>query len=140
MLEGHTGDAWRVALSADGTRAVSASEDRTLRVWDLTGHNPPVVLEGHTERVWHVALSADGTRAVSASWDGTLRVWGLIANGSGAPAQVACFSNDSATGFTALAISTTHIVAGDTLGRLHLLQRHQTDWTARSRVAASHPD
>jgi WD40 repeat protein len=71
-----------VALSADGKRAVSGSEDETLCVWDLDGDSPPRVLEGHTGEVHAVALSADGKRAVSGSDDRTLRVWdldGLIA-------------------------------------------------------------
>ena len=34
-LEGHSGWVYGVALSADGRRAVSASGDKTLKVWDL---------------------------------------------------------------------------------------------------------
>jgi WD40 repeat protein len=35
MLEGHSEDVLTVAVTADGKRAVSASEDRTLKLWDL---------------------------------------------------------------------------------------------------------
>ena len=34
-LEGHTNGVRHVAITVDGVRAVSASEDNTLRVWDL---------------------------------------------------------------------------------------------------------
>ena len=77
VLEGHTHWVRRVALTADGKRAISASLDKTLRVWDLEGGQPPRVLEGHTAGVTAVALTADGKRAISASWDKTLRVWDL---------------------------------------------------------------
>ena len=64
-------------MSADGRRAVSASKDSTLKVWDLeTGcelHTP----EGHSGDVRGVAVSADGRRTVSASSDHTLKVWDL---------------------------------------------------------------
>jgi WD40 repeat protein len=69
-----------VALTADGKRAVSGSEDSTLRVWDLEGKQPPRVLEGHKYAVNAVALTADGKRAVSGSEDSTLRVWDLEGN------------------------------------------------------------
>ena len=35
-LEGHAGGVNAVAMSGDGTRAVSGSDDETLKVWDLT--------------------------------------------------------------------------------------------------------
>ena len=34
-LEGHTAGVYGVALSGDGRRAVSASSDQTLKVWEL---------------------------------------------------------------------------------------------------------
>ena len=76
-LEGHTGGVNAVALTADGKRAVSASWDKTLKVWDLESGRELRTLEGHTDGVNAVALTADGKRAVSASWDKTLKVWDL---------------------------------------------------------------
>ena len=77
VLEGNTGEIVAVALSADGRRVVSGSNDGKLSVWDLDGQQQPRVLEGHRGPVGAVALSADGKRAVSGSDDGTLRVWDL---------------------------------------------------------------
>jgi WD40 repeat protein len=34
-LEGHSSSVWGVALSADCKRAISSSDDRTLKVWNL---------------------------------------------------------------------------------------------------------
>ena len=66
-----------VAITPDGRRAVSASEDKTLRVWDLESGQSIRTLEGHSSRVTGVAITPDGRRAVSASDDKTLRVWDL---------------------------------------------------------------
>jgi WD40 repeat protein len=66
-----------VAVTADGRFAVSASEDRTLKVWDLGTGQARRSLKGHTSRVYCVAVTADGRFAVSASEDRTLKVWDL---------------------------------------------------------------
>jgi WD40 repeat protein len=66
-----------VEVTPDGRRAVSASADRTLRLWDLETGQTLRTLEGHTSRVTVVAVMPDGRRAVSRSDDRTLRVWDL---------------------------------------------------------------
>jgi GTPase SAR1 family protein len=77
-LQGHTDAVYHVAVTPDGQRAISASADHTLRVWDLVGYAPLATLEGHTGGVYPVAVTPDGQRAVSASLDRTLRVWDLV--------------------------------------------------------------
>src|SRR5215469_3154389 len=76
-LTGHTSDVSAVAVTPDGQRAVSASYDKTLKVWDLGSGRELHTLTGHADRVVAVAVTRDGQRAVSASDDGTLKVWDL---------------------------------------------------------------
>jgi WD40 repeat protein/sterol desaturase/sphingolipid hydroxylase (fatty acid hydroxylase superfamily) len=64
-----------VAISADGSRLVSGSEDGTVKVWDAVTARELLVLKGHTRAVRGVALSADGRTIVTGSWDGTVRLW-----------------------------------------------------------------
>ena len=71
------------AFSPDGRRIVSASFDKTVRVWNADGTGPPLVLRGHDDRVPGAAFSPDGRYIVSASWDKTVRVWN--ADGTGQP-------------------------------------------------------
>jgi WD40 repeat protein len=77
MLEGHTDRVNAVALTADGKRAVSASDDHTLKLWDLDTGREVRPLQGHRGFVSAVALTKDGKRAVSASSDHTLKLWDL---------------------------------------------------------------
>ncbi|MEL6777426.1 MAG: TIR domain-containing protein, partial [Cyanobacteria bacterium J06597_16] len=72
---GHTSRVWSVAFSADGTRALSCSDDTTVRLWDVETGQALRVMEGHTGCVFSVAFSADGTRALSGSLDRTVRLW-----------------------------------------------------------------
>ncbi|MBI5522402.1 MAG: TIR domain-containing protein [Desulfarculus sp.] len=74
-LAGHSSWVRAVSLTRDGNRAVSASNDRTLKVWDLQKAICLTTLEGHSGEVWAVSLTRDGQRAVSVSGDKTLRVW-----------------------------------------------------------------
>jgi len=78
MLVGHSGGGVNgVAVTPDGKRAVSASSDKTLKVWDVDTGRALRTLEGHSGVVHGVALTPDGMRAVSASYDNTLKVWDL---------------------------------------------------------------
>ncbi|CAN8068520.1 unnamed protein product [Agarophyton chilense] len=76
-LPGHEGRVRCVAFSADGTRVVSGSDDRTVRVWSVSNGRQLSVLSGHEHWVKCVTLSADGTRVASGSDDRTVRVWSV---------------------------------------------------------------
>jgi WD40 repeat protein len=76
-LEGHTDSITSVAVTPDGQRAISASNDKTLKVWDLETGKSLYTLRGHTHWVTSVAMTQDGRRAVSASNDKMLKVWDL---------------------------------------------------------------
>jgi WD40 repeat protein/mono/diheme cytochrome c family protein len=74
-LESRDGTANQMAIFPDGLRAVIASADRSLRLWDVEGRRDLKRFVGHTASVWAVSLSADGKYAISGSMDGTARVW-----------------------------------------------------------------
>jgi WD40 repeat protein/tRNA A-37 threonylcarbamoyl transferase component Bud32 len=77
-LSGHS-DAVRVlAVSADGTRAVSGGDDKQVRVWDVERGTQVNRFTRHTAAITGLAFSPDGKRVVSASRDGTLRLWETI--------------------------------------------------------------
>jgi WD40 repeat protein len=76
-LRGHTGWAWGVTFSPDGRRALSGSDDKTLRLWNLEKGTEICCLEGHTDWVACVAFAPDGRTALSGSNDQTLRLWRL---------------------------------------------------------------
>ncbi len=63
------------AFSPDGKHIVSASADKTLRLWDVGTGKETAVFKGHADRVSSAAYSPDGKHIVSASWDKTLRLW-----------------------------------------------------------------
>ena len=63
------------AFSEDGKRVVTASNDRTARLWDAATGKEVAVLRGHDAAVKAAAFSPDGERVVTASDDKTARLW-----------------------------------------------------------------
>ncbi len=106
----------------DGRRAVSASEDKTLKVWDLQTGRAERTLTGHTGAVNAVAVTPDGRRVISASDDMTLKVWDLQTGQA-----IASFTGESGIRACAVAPDGVTIVAGEQLGRVHILRLEGCD-------------
>jgi WD40 repeat protein len=101
-------------VTPDGRRVVSASQDTTLKVWDLATGRVDAMLVGHAATVTACAVTPDGQRVVSASLDRTLKVWDL--------ATGACLLTHRAnTPFSAVTATATAIIAGDTAGSVWFL-------------------
>jgi hypothetical protein len=83
VIPAHTGQVNAVTFSRDNSLLVSAGDDGTAKVWDLTsspqggGKDMLVQLSGTFEAVSSVAFSPDGTLIATASNDSTVRLWGI---------------------------------------------------------------
>ena len=76
VLKGHTLQVDGAVFSPKGQRIVTASRDKTARIWNAqTGQQigPPLI--GHEDYVRSAEFSPDGTRIVTASEDKTVRIW-----------------------------------------------------------------
>src|SRR5215470_8397272 len=77
-LAGHEHAVSSAAFSRDGSRVVTASIDKTARIWDAATGKEIAVLRGHEQAVESAAFSPDGTHVVTASGDNTARIWDAV--------------------------------------------------------------
>ena len=62
-------------FSPDGRRIATASNDRTIKIWDAEDGREVLTLRGHAHTGGCVAFSPDGHLLASGSLDTTVRVW-----------------------------------------------------------------
>ncbi len=72
---GHAGAILQVAFSPDGQFALSGSDDKTLKLWEIATGKELRSFAGHADTVSSVAFSPDGRFALSGSYDKTLKLW-----------------------------------------------------------------
>ena len=65
-------------ISSDGAYALSASWDKTLRLWELSTGQTTRRFVGHTNDVLSVSFSADNRQIVSGSRDRTIKLWNTL--------------------------------------------------------------
>ena len=61
-------------FSPDGVRILTASADKTAKLWDAVS-GKLIASFDHRDEVMHVAFSPDGTRILTASRDNTAKLW-----------------------------------------------------------------
>jgi len=77
LYEGHTDSVQDIAVTPDDKTFVSASADKTLRVWDIETGKTLHVLSGHVYAVNSVAITPDGKYVVSTDNGGILKIWDI---------------------------------------------------------------
>ena len=81
VLSGHTTHVGNVNFSSDGTLLVSASRDKTVKLWDVQTGGVVKTFYGHVEGVFSAFISADSTTIASGTGSGEFRLWNVQTGG-----------------------------------------------------------
>jgi hypothetical protein len=128
---GHTSAINSIAISTDGRFALSASDDKTLRLWAIAGGKEIRRFTGHIDAVLAVVFSTDGKLALSSGADRSVRLWD-VSNGrelrrfTGHTDKVRCvaFSGDGRIALSGGDDRTIHLWDVATGKELRVLQGH----------------
>ncbi|QRW22496.1 Vegetative incompatibility protein HET-E-1 [Rhizoctonia solani] len=75
---GHTESIWSVTYLPDGTRVISGSNDKTVRVWNVRGGEAlPVFSEDTLLKITSLGFSSGGIHVLAGSDNSGMQVWGV---------------------------------------------------------------
>ncbi|KAK4051213.1 U3 snoRNP protein [Microbotryomycetes sp. JL201] len=128
VLAGHEGPVSALAFSPLGDRLVSASWDRTIRIWDVYGRSSAVEPFQLTSDALALAFRPDGNEVAVATLDGQIAFWDLknglqrslidgrkdVAGGRKVDDRVTAANNSSGKAFTSMSYTSDGacIIAG----------------------------
>jgi WD40 repeat protein/serine/threonine protein kinase len=126
---GHRDRVSSLSWSADGLHLLSASWDRTARLWKLATGRCVHTLVGHADKVLTTSLSPDGRWALTGSADQSLKLWFLDWELENAP-----LADDEGIRPHLETFLTLHTPYAEALPRLWRTNRHVTRAFSRAGV------
>jgi hypothetical protein len=143
-IENHADWVMGVAFAPNGQHLLTASRDKTAKIWDLKTKESLMTFPDHQNNVYGVAIKPDGKTAYSVGEDAQLRRWNPVADGKaipptgghGKPAFKVIFNPKQPLLATCGADQSVRLWNADTLAAVRALAGH-TDWVY---IVAFSPD
>ncbi|MGI0482062.1 hypothetical protein ACN4EE_14910 [Geminocystis sp. CENA526] len=76
-ISGHTEEITSLVMNREGTLLGSASDDKTIKLWELPSGRLLHNIIDHTDSINHLVMNREGTLLASASKDKTMKLWEL---------------------------------------------------------------
>ena len=137
LLQGHQAAVTAVAVTPDGSKIVTGSQDSTVRVWNANTGSELTQLQGFQTVVTALAVTRDGTQVITGSSDWTARIWDMQTGtelrqlkGHGGGIRSVAVTADGARIITGSDDATARIWDANTGAELAQLKGHQGAVTA----------
>ncbi len=135
----HKDIVYSVAISADGTRAITGSRDNTARILERQANGTCRTAHtiNHNNLVSSVAISADGSRAITGSYDRTARIVERQANGTWRTTHT--INHNCWVDSVAISADGSNAISGSSDYTARIVE-HQADGTWRTVHTINHND
>ena len=77
ILKGHEDNIWSIAFNPNGTKIVSGSSDRTVKIWNTQTGQCLKTFLGHNRPVLSVSFSPDGNTVASCGGHSIIKLWNI---------------------------------------------------------------
>ena len=72
---GHENEISKIQFNPQGNKIITASSDKTCRVWNTDTGQEVQVLDGHEDEIFSCAFNYEGDTIITGSKDNTCRIW-----------------------------------------------------------------
>ena len=137
QIEGHADCVRAVCFNRNGKYVLSASEDNTIKLWELASGKCLRTFVGHAGSVESVSLAPGGRLALSGSRDRTLKLWNVVEGtcdvtleGHRAAVRASELSRDNRRAFSGSDDGVVMVWDIESREALHVLDEHKGRITA----------
>lgn len=100
LVSGHSSSVNGVAFAPDAAQIITCSDDRTAKLWNVSGGPEVRTFTGHSNRVASCAFAPGGAQIATGSYDATARLWN-VSDGAQVRSVQPCTSRISSVAFSA---------------------------------------
>lgn len=75
LFEGHENEISKIQFNPQGNKIITASSDKTCRVWNTDTGVEQQILDGHEDDIFSCAFNYSGDTIITGSKDNTCRIW-----------------------------------------------------------------
>lgn len=99
LVSGHASSVNGVAFAPDASQIITCSDDRTAKLWNVSGGPEVRTFSGHSNRVASCAFAPGGTQIATGSYDATARLWN-VSDGTQVRSMQPCTSRISSVAYS----------------------------------------